>query len=342
MGGKGDHSNVIAASNIPLSCDGMSTKGNEELMLGSNTDLSHGKHHELLNEVMSNMKNMTSIVQHALELIRIPKKEPLDVKTEVQNVPMQTIKHTLSKFIKTNFTITPAMSLTEEEAQLSAYVFHPFNDPGEVLFKLDDFEGSRKDFMTLCPAKIVETEIAHMMALKVNWTQKQMLTPTKWTLPLAFVHSINKGDTIEELIEEYIMYWIPNFENLSHIYVPIEDICGLWYLMVASIDDKMLYHIDTFFEEQNVNPRQTVIQNVWEVITQMLQSQLFPTPFRAETLNGQNWTLEEDVLRMRLTMDLLLGDHNVYKTKLKNKSLESWRTKRYASAFNKEHFILSG
>ncbi|PNX84969.1 hypothetical protein L195_g041034, partial [Trifolium pratense] len=137
--------------------------------------------------------------------------------TEVKNVPMHTIKHTLSKFIKTNFTITPAMSLTEEEAQLSAYVFHPFNDLGEILFKLDGFEGIRKDFMTLCPAKIVETEIAHMMALKVNWTQKQMLTPTKWTLPPAFVHSINKGDTIEEIIEEYAKYWMPDFENLSHV-----------------------------------------------------------------------------------------------------------------------------
>lgn len=51
---------------------------------------------------------------------------------------------------------------------------------------------------------------------------------------------------------------------------------------------------------------------------------------------------KEDVLRMRLTMDLLLGDQNAYKTRLKNKSVEAWRTKRYAQTFNKEHYILSG
>jgi len=32
--------------------------------------------------------------------------------------------------------------------------------------------------------------------------------------------------------------------------------------MVASIDEKILYYIDPFFEEQNINPRQDVISNL--------------------------------------------------------------------------------
>ncbi|WJX61095.1 hypothetical protein P8452_46224 [Trifolium repens] len=50
----------------------------------------------------------------------------------------------LSKFIKTNFPVSPQMNLTTEQTHISAYIFHPFNNPEEPLFKVGDFEGLRK------------------------------------------------------------------------------------------------------------------------------------------------------------------------------------------------------
>ncbi|GAU28460.1 hypothetical protein TSUD_294640, partial [Trifolium subterraneum] len=88
----------------------------------------------------------------------------------------------LSKFIKTKFPLSPEMNLTTEQAHISAYIFHPFNNPEEPLFKVGDFEGLRKDFQSMCPYVTVDERIVHMMAMTINWTQKHMSSPTKWAL----------------------------------------------------------------------------------------------------------------------------------------------------------------
>ncbi|WJX19625.1 hypothetical protein P8452_09286 [Trifolium repens] len=162
------------------------------------------------------------------------------------------------KFIKTNFPVTPQMNLTTEQAHISAYVFHPFNNPEESLFKVGDFEGLRKEFQSMCPSVTIHDRIVHMMAMKITWNQKRVSSPTKWTLPPAFVRVVKMGLSIEDLVSEFADYWMPPFENLSHICVPIETSCGLWYLMVASIADKQLFHIAPYFEKQDIYPRQHV------------------------------------------------------------------------------------
>ncbi|GAU28461.1 hypothetical protein TSUD_294640, partial [Trifolium subterraneum] len=173
---------------------------------------------------------------------------------------------------------------------------------------------------------------------------------TKWALPPAFMRAVKMGNSIEELVSEFAEYWMPSFENLSHIYVPIEDCCGLWYLMIASIADKKLFHIDPYFEKQNVDPRQETIQNM--AIAQMSQSPNFPANFLADKFNEDiqhtavyvlDWMHsekplhtnayfghKEEVIRMGLAMKLLLGEHNSLKSKLEYDSAQAWITKRYA------------
>ncbi|XP_045799134.1 uncharacterized protein LOC123893243 [Trifolium pratense] len=206
-----------------------------------------------------------------------------------------------------------------------------------------------------------------MMAMAINWNQKQMSSPTKWALPPAFMRAVKMGNSIEELVSEFAEYWMPPFENLSHIYVPIEDCCGLWYLMIASIADKQLFHMDPYFEKQNVDPRQEIIANMWQAIAQMSQSPNFPANFLADKFNEDMWTVsdpfghlgigfcqhtavyvldwmdsekpmhtnasfghKEEVKRMSLAMKLLLGEHNSLKSKLQYDSAQAWSTKRYA------------
>ncbi|WJX93145.1 hypothetical protein P8452_74708 [Trifolium repens] len=259
------------------------------------------------------------------------------------------------------------MNLTTEQAHISAYIFHPFNNPEEPLFKVGDFEGLRKEFQSMCPSVTVHDRIVHMMAMKITWNQKRVSSPTKWTLPPAFVRAVKMGLSIEDLVSEFADYWMPPFENLSHICVPIETSCGLWYLMVASIADKQLFHIAPYFEKQDVYPRQQTIEKMWQTIAQMSKSPHFPAKFLAENFNDDMWTVSdpighlgigfcqhtavyvldwmdsenplhnngsfghtEEVIRMRLAMNLLLGEHNSLKDKLEYDSTIAWMTKRYA------------
>ncbi|GAU39406.1 hypothetical protein TSUD_323540 [Trifolium subterraneum] len=169
--------------------------------------------------------------------------------------------------------------------------------------------------------KISSTLYKVVSLVKIYWTQKKMIAPTKWALPLAFVVAINIGHSIEDLVYEFAPYCMPPFENLTH----------------------------------------------WEVITQMAQSPTFPAHFVAETLNDSSWTIadpigylgagfcqhsgvymldwmdkdfpfkssdfggvKEDDLRMNLTMELILGEHNELKSSVEENSAKAWSTKRFA------------
>ncbi|GAU22573.1 hypothetical protein TSUD_93410 [Trifolium subterraneum] len=267
---------------------------------------------------------------------------------------------------KTNFVTTEEMKLQPVEEHVSCYVFNVNNDLSEELFKVETLKGSRKEFQTLCPGRIIDNEIIHMMSFKMNWIEKNAASQTIWSLPPSFVRDVYCGLTIEELIKKYGKNWMPHFENLKHIYLPIEDCVGNWFLMVAAIDDQVLYHLDPGFERRNIIPRQLVIKKMWQVITKMVQTMVetnyFPPEFLCEvhqTIDiwdtaepvglvsegfcqhsavwvlqwlamGSSFTpnihvmLKEDVVRMKAAMDLLLGDHNEYKSILVEKAEEAW------------------
>ncbi|WJX61096.1 hypothetical protein P8452_46225 [Trifolium repens] len=191
-----------------------------------------------------------------------------------------------------------------------------------------------------------------MMAMKINWNQKRVSSPTKWALPPAFVRAVKMGLSIEDLVSEFADYWMPQTS------------CGLWYLMVASIADKQLFHIAPYFEKQDVYPRQQTIEKMWQAIAQMSKSSDFPSNFLAENFNNDMWTVSDPIghlgigfcqhtavyvldwmdsenrlcnndsfgviIRMRFAMKLLLGEHNSLKSKLEYDSTIAWMTKRYA------------
>ncbi|KAJ1411469.1 hypothetical protein SESBI_21167 [Sesbania bispinosa] len=58
---------------------------------------------------------------------------------------------TIPSFIRSNFKPTEEMHLTPVQTQVSVYVFHENNLPSEIIFKIDETQGSRQDFDTLRP-----------------------------------------------------------------------------------------------------------------------------------------------------------------------------------------------
>ncbi|AET03017.1 transmembrane protein, putative [Medicago truncatula] len=100
------------------------------------------------------------------------------------------------------------------------------------------------------------------------------------------------------VLTAYLSVWMGRrcARLVAPIYVPIQDCCGLWYLMVASIEEKVLYHIDPYFEKPDIHPRQDTIQNMWQAITQMAQSRDFPANFLvADKLNEDTWSIFDPI-----------------------------------------------
>ncbi|KAK2373057.1 hypothetical protein QL285_074121 [Trifolium repens] len=112
------------------------------------------------------------------------------------------------------------------------------------------------------------SKIVHMMAMKINWNQKRVSSPTKWALPPAFVRAVKMGLSIEDLVSEFADYWMPH---------------------------KQLFHIAPYFEKQDVYPRQQTIEKMWQAIAQMSKSSDFPSNFLAENFNNDMWTVSDPI-----------------------------------------------
>ncbi|KAJ1426955.1 Ulp1 protease family, C-terminal catalytic domain [Sesbania bispinosa] len=193
------------------------------------------------------------------------------------------------KCIKTKFKPSMDMKLTDFEAKLSAYVFYHDNNPNEVIFKCRDVIGTMKDFDTLCPDRTIETEI----------------------------------------------------------YVPIQEAGGHWYLAVISVSQKMVYHLDSYLDENCVNTRRFHIEKVCEYMSRMIGSDVYPPNFGnafidLDKYNSAVWIIDwmkmeesfqpnlfgainEKLVKMKVAMDLLCGEHNDCWETLKAKVETFWR-----------------
>ncbi|KAJ1409098.1 Ulp1 protease family, C-terminal catalytic domain [Sesbania bispinosa] len=256
------------------------------------------------------------------------------------------------KVIKTKFKPSKDMNLTDDQAKLSAYVFFHQSDPSEVIFKCRGVVGTINDFDTLSPDRGLSPEIITFVANKTMFEQEQLKKPTVWSFPPSFVMDVMRKKTMEELIIEYLIEWMPHYSDLKYmsIYVPIEEASGHWYLIVISLVEKVVYHLDSLLDEKNVNPRRFTIGKVH-----------FPPDFGKGWVEVENWevteaignnygtwsdsaiwvcdwmkmegsfqpnfhgSMNEKLVRMKIAMSLLAGGHNECWETLKAKVDTFWQ-----------------
>ncbi|MCH98276.1 Ulp1 protease family carboxy-terminal domain protein [Trifolium medium] len=143
--------------------------------------------------------------------------------------------------MKCAFKTTSDMLLDHVEIRVCAYVFQEDFDTRQVIIL--------------------------MMAFKVTLNQHNALSKTVWCLPPSFADDVGKGNSIEALHEFYSKDWMRRFDRLQHIYVPIEETRGHWYLMVISIDDQKIYQLDSHPRDDLVEGRQRTIRNIVCIVT---------------------------------------------------------------------------
>ncbi|KAJ1428169.1 Papain-like cysteine peptidase superfamily [Sesbania bispinosa] len=158
-------------------------------------------------------------------------------------VPGKQVGNILPKTLLCKFRATADMQLTEIELKVSAYVFAYDKEEEEVLFRVGNQFGRRKDFNSLCPDMVVHEEIITMAAVKGTWVQYQGSCPSVWYCPPSFVVDILSGDTIAEILNKYCEHWMQPFPSLKYVYIPVKDEGGHWFLIVASMDEKIVYHL---------------------------------------------------------------------------------------------------
>ncbi|GAU44813.1 hypothetical protein TSUD_400320 [Trifolium subterraneum] len=201
------------------------------------------------------------------------------------NVP---VVDSTNVFKKLSFTPSPSTSKRRNPpTPLNKRTEPPFRIPGSssknfnpIVFKVEDYcWGLRADFQCMIP----EGYIITIMANTVTWNQRNTLNKEVWCLPPLFATQIDMKTSEDVLEKMFGNQFMPPFQHLKFIYVPIEDHeLFHWYLMVINIPLRKIYHLDTNMTESIIKKKHEKIRAV----------------------------MDESIMRVRMVMALLLGAHN--------------------------------
>ncbi|KAJ1383301.1 Ulp1 protease family, C-terminal catalytic domain [Sesbania bispinosa] len=149
---------------------------------------------------------------------------------------------------------------------------------------------------------------------------------------------------------------------MYQIYVPIQEYGGHWFLMVISLEERHVYYLDYYVDTEHINGRLERISAVCGVLSTMMASHYYPPIYDPNKIDFQNWEvitpkgitntpqygdnsavwvlhwmrrgtdfknqnwqeLNGGVVRMRVAMDLVLGDHNELKEVVIDKVTTFW------------------
>ncbi|XP_057418940.1 uncharacterized protein LOC130713166 [Lotus japonicus] len=218
------------------------------------------------------------------KLFNSPDESQNKVKTPIENehaslTPVGVIKcpqpptgQTLPEGIPSNFPPTGDMLLLRSEVILACYVFHPDLDSTEVLIRIGNLKVNRLDLHCFCPGIEISPEIITLLTMKTTHNQHHSTFQTTWALPPSFVDDVLNGHTISELGSTYADVWMKPMDYLKYVYVPIRDEQGHWFLMVISLEDEAVYHLDSYLGHLDIMKRKESITVVTRAISEIVST----------------------------------------------------------------------
>ncbi|RYR46089.1 hypothetical protein Ahy_A07g031835 [Arachis hypogaea] len=160
------------------------------------------------------------------------------------------------KGITTYFKVGGEINLTKGQVEMFAYVFDPDLLPSEHIVKIGGSSATRQELFCLSKD--------HTITAKVD----------------VFQHL-----QIEELIDKYEDY-MGKYPSLEYIYIPIQD-NDHWYLMVMSLEPKIVFHLDSNLPRERKEPRTESTNTLAVVLSQIISSAHFEAcPFEHGDFSG--------------------------------------------------------
>ncbi|KAJ1399453.1 Papain-like cysteine peptidase superfamily [Sesbania bispinosa] len=167
---------------------------------------------------------------------------------------------------------------------------------------------------------------------------------------------IVEGKTLEEMIKTYAKDWMHAYDDLRYVYIPIQEHGDHWYLMAMSIKERIIYYPHPDVIDETIQHIQETMKTVGKVISQMMKTDFFPPNYMSELNDNCPWEVKgtglktesnakaminspneyvnlnssnqpmmnEKCLRMRIALDLLMGEHNKEWNMLDMKSKSFW------------------
>ncbi|KAJ1381288.1 Ulp1 protease family, C-terminal catalytic domain [Sesbania bispinosa] len=97
------------------------------------------------------------------------------------------------------------------------------------------------------------------------------------------------GCTTDELISNYARVWMQPYPDLKYIYVPIKDSSEHWFFMVISLEEQLIYFLDSYLRWEDI--RRITTRNVCEALTNIMTSEAYPEDFLNSGDKIDEWEL---------------------------------------------------
>ncbi|KAJ1398923.1 Papain-like cysteine peptidase superfamily [Sesbania bispinosa] len=162
-----------------------------------------------------------------------------------------------------------------------------------ALYRLGESTLTRKDMPCMPDPNEISVEIIRLLALQFTVTERKSGTHSFWMLPPSFVRDVQVGTTLDDVLETYANDWMPPYVGLKYIYVPVQEVTSQWFLIVVSISDIVVYHLDSFLDDKLAYGRRITIEKVCKVLSQCITSDYYPTRFFKHLGNMQDWDIKE-------------------------------------------------
>ncbi|KAL4391414.1 hypothetical protein AHAS_Ahas03G0242700 [Arachis hypogaea] len=176
--------------------------------------------------------------------------------------------------MKCKFKPNPKMGLKSEEIQAAAFIFSAELDPGEELLKIGDVTATRKDFESLCPTQQISEKILYLTALKCVHNQTLLTWKNVWQLPPTFADTILDGNNLDEILVPMVKQFMQPTKDLQFIYIPMRE-NEHRYLMVISIHDSIIWQLDSYLEDDDIQRRRTKMTTVAATVEHILKSDIY-------------------------------------------------------------------
>ncbi|XP_052108555.1 uncharacterized protein LOC110274700 isoform X4 [Arachis duranensis] len=145
---------------------------------------------------------------------------------------------------------------------------------GEELLKIGDVTANRKDFESLCPTQQISEKILYLTALKCVHNQTLLTWKNVWQLPPAFADTILDGNNLDEILVPMVEQFMQPTKDLQFIYIPMRE-NEHRYLMVISIHDSIIWQLDSYLEDDDIQRRRTKMTTVAATVEHILKSDIY-------------------------------------------------------------------
>ncbi|QHO08225.1 Ulp1 protease family, carboxy-terminal domain protein [Arachis hypogaea] len=166
----------------------------------------------------------------------------------------------ITKSMQCKFMPTPTLRLLEDQIKACAYAFSASLDPSEEVVVTNTIRATRSDFEHFIPNRPITDKILELATLRCTDDQSD-------------VDAFSKKN-LEKKMEHYIYKFMQPTPDLKFIYVPIQE-GNHWYLMVISVCDRTIYHLDTHLNDDRIHYRERVIKALANLLEQVIKSNFY-------------------------------------------------------------------